>query len=240
MNGRTGRLYKSMVEGQEIASFASTVSSPAALGAPAKYAGYFEFSAQTKGEATPEDLEEAWYKELEKIQTELVPERELQKVKNQVAANAFRRLGSNFFLLVQLGLYESTGDWQYINYGPKKLQAVTAEDIKRVANEYFDKENRAVAIYTRAEGTGGPVDEEWAAVEEALGPQMAGQFKQQINMVRQLTDTNMLSQMISQGESQLGQVPENMRPAVEYMLKVAQERLDELSDEEGDSDSESE
>lgn len=240
MNGRTGRLYKSMVEGEEIASFASTMTSASSLGAPAKYAGYFEFNAQTKGEATPEDLEEAWYDELEKIQTELVPDRELQKVKNQVAANAFRRLGSNFFLLVQIGLYESTGEWEYINYGPKKLQAVTAEDIKRVANEYFDKENRAVAIYTRTEGAGGPVDKEWAAVEEALGPQMAGQFKQQINMVRQLTDTNMLSQMISQGESQLGQVPENMRPAVQYMLKVARERLDELQGEEGESEGDSE
>ena len=231
MNGRTGRLYKSMVEGQEIASFASAMTSTAALGAPAKYAGYFEFSAQTKGDATPKDLEQAWYKEIEKLQTELVPDRELQKVKNNVAADAFRRLGSNFFLLVQIGLYESLGEWEYINDGPKKLQAVTAEDIKRVANEYFAPENRAVAIYTRKEGSAQEVDEEWAAVEEALGPQMAGQFKQQINMVRKLEDTNMLSQMIAQGESQLGQVPENMRAAVEYMLKVARERLEELEGE---------
>jgi len=177
LNGRTGRLYKSLVEDQEIASFASAGVSSAQLGAPAKYAGYFEFNAQTKGEATPEDLEAAWYAELKKLQDEPVTDRELQKVKNQIAADSFRRLGSNFFLLLQIGLYESTGDWRYINDGPKKLQAVTAEDIQRVASEYFAPENRAVAIYYRTEGTGGDVDPEWAAVEEALGPQMAQQFK---------------------------------------------------------------
>jgi hypothetical protein len=30
---------------------------------------------------------------------------------------------------------------------------VTAADVKRVANEYFAKENRTVAIYTRKPGT---------------------------------------------------------------------------------------
>lgn len=237
MNGRTGRLYKSMVEGEEIATSASAMVSSAALGAPAKYDGYFEFNATTKGDATPEDLEQAWYEQIKRLQDELVPDRELQKVKNNVAANAFRRLGSNFFLLVQIGLFESLGEWEYINYGPKKLQAVTAEDIKRVANEYFDTENRAVAAYTRKEGSAQEeVDPEWAAVEEALGPQRAGMFKQQINQIKQLTDTDMLQQMVDQGQNQLGQVPAEMRAAVEYMLKVAQDRLSELQSENDQSD----
>jgi len=234
LNGRTGRLYKSLVEGAEIATFASAGASSAQLGAPAKYAGYFSFNAQTKGDATPEDLEEAWYAELEKLQNEPVGERELQKVKNKVAADSFRRLGSNFFLLLQIGLYESTGDWNYINYGPKKLQAVTAEDIQRVANEYFDAANRAVAFYYRKAGTETEVDPEWAVIEEALGPQLASQFKQQIKVMKTTTETGMLEQMLAQAPAQLGQMPENMRPAIEYMLKIAEARLAELNAEGGD------
>jgi predicted Zn-dependent peptidase len=41
-------------------------------------------------------------------------------------------------------------DWQEINEGPKKYEAVTAADIKRVANRYFSPANRSVAVYRRA------------------------------------------------------------------------------------------
>ena len=44
---------------------------------------------------------------------------------------------------------EGEGDWREINEAGPKLQAVTATDVQRVAQEYFNKENRAVAIYTR-------------------------------------------------------------------------------------------
>jgi predicted Zn-dependent peptidase len=83
LNGRTGRLYKSMIEGKKIASDASA--SISSFGGPAKYAGYFSFRAEVKGDAAPEQLEEAWYEELAKLRAEPVAERELQKVKNQVA-----------------------------------------------------------------------------------------------------------------------------------------------------------
>ena len=48
---------------------------------------------------------------------------------------------------------DGEGDWREINEAGPKIQAVTAADIKRVANKYFTKENRAVAIYTRKAGT---------------------------------------------------------------------------------------
>jgi len=47
---------------------------------------------------------------------------------------------------------EGEGDWREINEAGPKIQAVTAADVKRVANTYFTKENRAVAIYTRKPG----------------------------------------------------------------------------------------
>ena len=48
---------------------------------------------------------------------------------------------------------EGNGNWREINEAGPKVQAVTAADVQRVANQYFTKENRAVAIYTRKAGT---------------------------------------------------------------------------------------
>ena len=105
--------------------------------------------ARVKGDATPADLEAAWQKELERLRTEPVSEHELQKVKNRVAADSYRQLQSNSFLRLQLGYYEALRSWKYLNEGPKAMQAVTAEDILRVVNEYFVPTNRSVATYTR-------------------------------------------------------------------------------------------
>ena len=48
--------------------------------------------------------------------------------------------------------YDGMGDWREINEAGPKIQAVTAADLKRVVNQYFSKENRAVAVYTRKAG----------------------------------------------------------------------------------------
>ncbi len=49
--------------------------------------------------------------------------------------------------MLQLLLHEAQGSWRTINTYPEKLQAVTPEDIQRVAKKYFFPENRSVAIY---------------------------------------------------------------------------------------------
>jgi len=143
LNERTGRLYAGLVEGRGIASSARSTSDTR------KYAGLFAFEAETRGAATPEQLEQALYEELEKLQKEELPERELRKVKNRVAAGNYRRLENNMSLLVQLAFAEAVLDWREINDGPKKYEAVTAADIKRVANKYFAPTNRSVAVYRR-------------------------------------------------------------------------------------------
>ena len=102
-------------------------------------------------------MEQAIYKEIEKLQTELVPERELQKVKNQQAAANFRRLQSNFSLMEQLLMSDGYRGWQTINTDPPRLQTVTAEDIQRIAKKYFTAEGRNVLVLNskRAAAAGG-------------------------------------------------------------------------------------
>ena len=84
MNGTTGRLYKSLVLDQQVANSAF------ARHEGMKYEGFFEFRGVAKPGKTPEQVEQAIYKEIEKLQNEPVPDRELQKVKNEQAASNFR------------------------------------------------------------------------------------------------------------------------------------------------------
>lgn len=143
LNERTGRLYAGLVEGRGIAAAAQSYSDTR------KYAGLFAVSAQARGAATPAALEQAWYEELARLQKDGVPERELRKVKNRVAAQNYRKLENNMSLLVQLAFAEAILDWREINEGPAKYEAVTAADVQRVATRYFQESNRSVATYRR-------------------------------------------------------------------------------------------
>ena len=114
-----------------------------------KYEGMFELSGVAKDGHTPEDVEEALYVEMERLKTEPVGNRELQKVKNQNAASNFRDLSGNYQLMMQLLIRETYRGWETINSDPKLYDSVTAEDIMRVSKKYFTPENRAVAVYYR-------------------------------------------------------------------------------------------
>ncbi len=143
LSTRTGRLFKGLVLGSEIAT--ETWAQQDAR----KWAGYFNMGGEAKEGHTPAEVEQGLYAELEKLKKEEVPPDELQKVKNNFAANEYRKLSSNTPILMQLIGYDGEGNWREINEANAKIQAVTATDLKRVANEYFTKENRAVATYTR-------------------------------------------------------------------------------------------
>ena len=218
LDGRTGRLYKDMVEGAKIASGAKASQDSR------KYAGYFEFSAETKGDSTPEQLEQAWYKELEKLQKEPITVDELQKVKNQAMAESYRRLQNNFFLMIQLAYAEALGDWSEINKESAKIQAVTAEDVQRVANRYFAKTNRAVATYTRKSGPAVTADPELAALP-APAQAMARQAAKKIGEEKDLAK---LKEGLDQLDQQAGQVPPQMAPVFDYLKKKMQQRIAEL------------
>jgi predicted Zn-dependent peptidase len=86
-----------------------------------------------------------------------VPERELQKVKNEESASNFRRLQSGFSLMQQLLVADVNRGWQTINTDPPRMQAVTTADIQRIAKEYFAPQGRNVLVLNtkRAVAAGG-------------------------------------------------------------------------------------
>ncbi|MGH9659168.1 MAG: M16 family metallopeptidase [Bryobacteraceae bacterium] len=146
LNGRTGRLYKSLVLEQQVANSAFAASNGY------KYEGYFEMGGVAKPGKTPAEVEQALYKEIEKLQNEPVAERELQKVKNQMTASDFRNLQGDFHLLQQLLIFESGRGWQVINTDPPRMQAVAAADVERVAKKYFAPEGRNVLVLNTKSG----------------------------------------------------------------------------------------
>ena len=145
LTGRTGRLYKSLVLGRQIAN---EVEASVDL---KKYAGSFEVESVVKDGKDPAAVEAAIVEEIRRLQNEPVPAEELQKVKNQGKAQAYRRLSSPFSILIQLLYYDGLGDWKYINSYAGEVDAVMAADLQRVARAYLTKENRTVGVFLRKE-----------------------------------------------------------------------------------------
>jgi predicted Zn-dependent peptidase len=223
LNGQTGRLYKSLVLDKKIATSAS--SSQQAL----KWAGAFYFSAETKAEGTPEQLEAAWYEELRKLVDDPIPPEELQKVKNQIAASAYRRIENGFSLMVQLLRYDGLGDWTYINDWTDKALEVTEQDLKRVAKQFLTKENRTVGVYHRKPGAEAePEPPELASVPEEMRPMVKNRIKQMRDRVAAVDDPAALEGMLAQMEQQKANAPEPMRKAFPIFERIIRERLETL------------
>ncbi|MBV9927632.1 MAG: insulinase family protein [Acidobacteria bacterium] len=218
LSGRTGRLYKSLVLQQEVANNASANQNGN------KYEGYFELRGTAKPGKTPEEVEQALYREIEKLQKELVPAEELQKIKNQSSADQFRGLQSNFGLMVQLLLRDANRSWSSINTDPARVQAVTAEDIRRVANKYFTPENRTVAIYRTKAAAGGDA-------EDATLAGLSDQEKEQVRRLRAALPQMKAEQVraILQQVEQMGaSAPADKQKGLQVVKKMLEDRLKQL------------
>ncbi|MFG0245276.1 MAG: M16 family metallopeptidase [Phycisphaerales bacterium JB052] len=230
LNGRTGRLYKSLIEDKAIAAQAS------AGNRTMRYAGSFSFSALPKGDTELAELEAAWYEELDKLKNELVSERELQKVKNQAAADNFRGLQDNSSLFFQLAISEAYGGYDYLNEYPKQIAAVTPEDIQRVANEYFENHERAVSYYTRRGG--GEVElltieDVRASLPEEMAGMMIPQIEAELANLASETDVVALRGQIEEMDAQAGMVPPQFATAMKFIKQQIQARIDEIESGEG-------
>jgi predicted Zn-dependent peptidase len=141
LNDRTGRLYKSLVIEQQVA-----VQAGAGVNG-LKWDGFYEFVGVVRPPHTPEEVEKALYAEIQVLKDTLADDREIQKVKNQQMADDFQRLESKSNLMMELLSYDALGEWENINAFSDRIQAVTSEDIRRVARKYFKPENSNVLIY---------------------------------------------------------------------------------------------
>lgn len=148
-DGRTSRLYKSLVETQRIALAAQGFS-----GFPGeKYPNLMLFYALTAPNHTVDEVATALRAEIERLKTDPVSEQELDRVKTQARAELLRSLNSNSGMASLLLEYEvKTGSWKNLFKELEAIAAVTPADIQRVANATFQPTNRTIGRILPKEG----------------------------------------------------------------------------------------
>jgi predicted Zn-dependent peptidase len=141
-NGRVSRLYRSLVEKQQIAAEAAGFSPYPGE----KYPSLFAFYAIPLPGHTPAEMREAIHKEIEKLKTADVTDAELEMYKTRTRADILRGLDDNEGLADSLAAYQTRyGDWRELFLQRDKVDKVTKADIRRVANQVFVASNRTSA-----------------------------------------------------------------------------------------------
>lgn len=140
-SGKSSRLYTSLVDGKQLAT--SVFTSYGESFDPTLF-GFYAIASKNIDEA---DVEKAIYAEVERIKTDGVTEKELQKVKNQKLIEFYNQVQTINGKSNNIGTYEVFfGDYKKMFDAPSLYNKVTADDIKRVANKYFLKSNRTVGV----------------------------------------------------------------------------------------------
>ena len=148
--GRTSRLYRSLVRDKKIASFSEGLTGYPGI----KYPHLFAFIAVPLPGHKPEEMAAAIHEEIDRLKKEDVSDDELKMIKTRAKANLVRSLADNEGLASQLATYQARyGDWRELFRSVDRIYQVTKADIRRVANEVFVDTNRTVGII---DNTGGP------------------------------------------------------------------------------------
>ena len=140
-SGKSSRLYSALVDKKELITDINT-----------SYENSFDptlfwFYATLNKGIQEKDVETAIYEEIDRIKKDGISDRELQKIKNQKLMEFYRQIETINGKANNLGNYEVFfGDYKKMFDAPAEYNKVTAEDVKRVANEYFKKSNRTVGV----------------------------------------------------------------------------------------------
>jgi predicted Zn-dependent peptidase len=140
-NGRTSRMYRSMVRDQRIAAAAGGFTTfPGA-----KYAHLFAFYGVPLPGHTNAEMQKSIQAQIVKLKTEDVTDEELQMFKTRTKADLIRGLASNPGLAQQLAIYQTRfGDWRELFRYLDKVDKVNQADIRRVSNKVFQDNNRTI------------------------------------------------------------------------------------------------
>jgi len=140
--GKSSRLYRTLVQEKGIANdiwvWASEGIDPSLL---------FVSASIQKGR-TVQEFEASFDSIIEEIKEKGVTKDELEKARRMTMSNFIYRLQSVIGRGMMVGNYTVlTGDPNFVNKIIPRLNKVTLEDIKRVANKYIRMENRTIGIF---------------------------------------------------------------------------------------------
>ncbi|MDN5936576.1 MAG: insulinase family protein, partial [Nitrosospira sp.] len=147
--GRTSRMYQQLVTSGLALQVQVIPSYPGS-----KFPSLFVIFGIPSGETTAVALEKAIYKVLESIKTEGITQEELKRANTRTRADFIHGLDDNQNLAISFARFEALfGDWREKFRNLQQIQAVTLEDVKRVANETFQRSNRTVGLIKHVEDT---------------------------------------------------------------------------------------
>ena len=140
--GNSARLARELVREQQIASRVDVDYSPVA-----RHPVLFAISATPARGRNVEDLERALLAQIERLRREPVSDAELDRVKAQVVAgNVFSR-DSLYYQAMQIGMLETAGlGWRVLDEYVAGIRAVSARQVRAVAQKYLIETNLTVAI----------------------------------------------------------------------------------------------
>jgi predicted Zn-dependent peptidase len=143
-SGRTGMLYTDMVRDKQMALAA--MSDGAYPGG--KYPDFFVFFLVPNLGHTNEENEKECYGIIERLKKEKVDNETLNRVKTKLRADLIHKLDSNSGLAAELTFrHVAFGDWRRLFIDTEQYAKITADDVQRVAKQYFVPESRTV-VYT--------------------------------------------------------------------------------------------
>lgn len=140
--GRSARIERNIVRGQQVASGAGASYSP--LGRMNDT--LFSVGGTPASDREIGELETALREEIERLKNGPIKEEELERVKTNVRANDVFQRDSMFYQAMRMGVLEMVGveqdAWDAYQRG---IQRVTAADVHRVAREYLTDQRLTVA-----------------------------------------------------------------------------------------------
>jgi zinc protease len=140
--GESSRLNKALVEESQVALFSG------AFTYNTEHPGLTLAYSLVNMTAQPQDVEKAVNEQVELVKTQPISDRELQKLRNQVENDFVSRNSSVAGIAESLAnYYMYFGETNLINTEIQRYMQVTKEDIQRVANTYYNKDNSVVLYF---------------------------------------------------------------------------------------------
>lgn len=140
-NGPSSRLYRRLLKEQGLFSSIDCYISGSIE------PGLFIVEGKPSDGVSMEAAEAAIWKELALLKKELVPAKELQKLKNKSESTLTFSEVNILNKAINLAFFELLGDANLINGEAERYQQVTQEDLHRVANEILQENNCSRLIY---------------------------------------------------------------------------------------------
>jgi len=140
-SGQSSRLYQTLVRDKQLAqSVGGFMDEKRGVGA-------LYTSATVRSGVKTADVEDAIYAEIERLKKDGIADWELQKAKNTTRRTFINNMQSSLLRALNISVWTVYyNDPNLINTRLDKVNAVTKEDVQRVANKYLGTTNRTVVV----------------------------------------------------------------------------------------------